>query len=453
MIPPLWLSQDIARATGGIEQGSFTANGVAIDTRKLQPGDLFIALSGKRVDGHDFVDSAMAAGAAGVLVERAVDAPHIRVKSVPAALTALGQAGRDRFEGTLIGITGSVGKTTLRALASAALAAYGQVEATKGNLNNQLGVPLTLANLSPTSAYAVIEMGMNQPGEIAALTRLARPHAAMVTAIAESHSAYFDSLAAIADAKAEIFQGLTGRRPLALYPGDSPFTAQLQREIPGRAISLTFGESANCEVELLAYEGASSRFRVGEERVRLRPRLLGRHNARNLAAALSLIKALGLPIGPALPALEAVAALPGRGQEQRLALASGGSLRVINDAYNAAPASIDAMLKTLAEQEVKGRRIALLGDMSEQANPEKSHRDLVFSVAESPPDLLLSLGFYMAELYAASAGICERIHFQTLEDLAARLPLILSSEDLLWAKASNASGLGAWLETKAKEGF
>jgi UDP-N-acetylmuramoyl-tripeptide--D-alanyl-D-alanine ligase len=207
----LWTSEEIVAATGGTLHGSpFEVSGVTFDSREVEHGWLFVAMPGTVADGHDFVAKAFAAGAAGALVSQPADGPHILVADVPEALTKLAIASRERMQGTVVGVTGSVGKTSTKEALFAALDRYarGRVHRSVKSYNNHTGVPLSLARMPRDSEFAVLEMGMNAKGEIAALTRLVRPHVALITTIASAHIEHLGSMEAIADAKAEIFEGL-----------------------------------------------------------------------------------------------------------------------------------------------------------------------------------------------------------------------------------------------------
>ena len=209
-VTPLWTSAEIADATGGTASGDFDVTGVTFDSREVGPGDLFVAMPGTAHDGHEFLGQAFAAGAAGALVSRPIDQPHVLVGDVAEALDALGRAARERCGATVIGITGSVGKTSTKEALFAALdrGVPGRVHRSVRSYNNHTGVPLSLARMPRDSRYAVLEMGMNNAGEIAALTRMVRPHVALVTAIGPAHVENLGSIEAIADAKSEVFEGL-----------------------------------------------------------------------------------------------------------------------------------------------------------------------------------------------------------------------------------------------------
>jgi len=239
----LWTSEEIVRATGGAASAAFEVTGVTFDSREVGPGDLFIAMPGTVHDGHEFVDKAMAAGAAGLVVSRPVDHPHVLVGDTARALQDLGRAARERAQACIIGVTGSVGKTSTKEALYAALDRChpGKVHRSVKSYNNHTGVPLSLARMPPDSAFAVLEMGMNNPGEIAALTRMVRPDVAIITAIAPAHIENLGSEEGIADAKAEIFEGLEPDG-IAIIPNDTPHRDRLLRAARRKADRIvTFG--------------------------------------------------------------------------------------------------------------------------------------------------------------------------------------------------------------------
>src|SRR5438309_5242531 len=242
-VTPLWTSDEIAAATGGTPSAPFEVTGVTFDSREVQPGDLFVAMPGTAHDGHDFLDTAFAAGAAGAIVSRPIRRPHVLVDDTFAALQALGRASRERSRATIFGVTGSVGKTSTKEALFAALDRNrpGKVHRSVKSYNNHTGVPLSLARMPREAELAVFEMGMNHAGEIAALTREVRPHLALITAIAPAHIENLGSMEAIADAKAEIFDGLEPDGD-GILPNDTPYRDRLVKAARRRADRIvTFG--------------------------------------------------------------------------------------------------------------------------------------------------------------------------------------------------------------------
>jgi UDP-N-acetylmuramoyl-tripeptide--D-alanyl-D-alanine ligase len=400
----LWTARDLVEATGGTASAPFAPNGVSIDTRTLQPGDLFIALTGESGrDGHDHVAEALAKGAAAAMVHRDVRgcAPLLRVDDTLAALARLGAFARARFTGRLVAVTGSVGKTTTKEMLRTALSAFGPTHAAVASYNNHWGLPLTLARTPLDAAFAVAEIGMNHAGEIAPLARLARPHVAVITTIEKAHVGHLGSIEAIADEKASILQGLEPDG-VAVLPIDSPLFPRL-RQAAGLARVLTFGSSPSADVRLAELEqdadGSVIVVDVADREVRLRLNAPGGHMALNATAALAAVSALGLNICGARQALESFAPVAGRGVRRPIAL-PGGTALLLDESYNGNGASMRAALDVLRLQPAK-RRIAVLGDMLELGDHGPAeHAALAAAVAQSA-DRLFVCGPLMRHLYKA----------------------------------------------------
>ncbi|MCC6730841.1 MAG: UDP-N-acetylmuramoyl-tripeptide--D-alanyl-D-alanine ligase [Chthonomonadales bacterium] len=367
---------ELARIVGARVRGPAggLALGVCIDSRQGAAGSVFFALRGERADGHAFVRAAFEAGAAAAVVERAVDGagqPQLEVADPLTALGDLARAWRSRFDLPLVGVTGSVGKTSTRDMVAAALGPRLRVHASESNHNNEIGVPLTLLGLAGDHEAAVVEMAMRGAGQIAHLCEIARPIVGVVTNVGVSHLELLGSRQAIADAKAELLEALPSRGA-AVLPADDPFVERLTARCRCRA--LTFGLSAGADVRVtdLAFgDGGEPRFRLNGLRVTLRAP--GVHHARNAAAAVAAALALGLKLE------EAVAGLDGfRAPAMRMEVITGrGGVLVLNDTYNAAPDSMAAALATLALRAASpgARAVAVLGDMKELgAYSEEAHR-------------------------------------------------------------------------------
>lgn len=332
--------------------------GVSIDTRTLAPGNLFVALAGERFDGHAFVDAAAAGGAAAGLVERgmAAEIPILEVPSTRRALGTLAHAWRRRFGCPLVAVTGSNGKTTVKRMMAAILAEVGAVLATRGNLNNELGVPLTLAELDAQHDYAVCELGANHPGEIRYLTGLAEPDVAIITNCAPAHLEGFGSLEGVARAKGEILEGL-GATGVAVLNADDKFLPVWQAAAPGQVV--LFGTSASADVRVAGADAEGVRLETRAGPLQIGLALAGQHNARNAAAATAAALALGIDSGAIRRGLESM-----RGEPRRMELKAGlENMRLIDDSYNANPASLAAALEYLVAQ--AGQRWLVLGDMGE----------------------------------------------------------------------------------------
>ncbi len=424
----LWTVGDIAKATEGALHGDAASNpatpvtGVSIDTRSLVPGDLFIALRGPNNDAHDFAGAAVSAGAAALLVERPLDlrTPQIIVKDTTAALAAMGRdrraAAKDAF---VLGITGSVGKTGTKELAAAGFAALGSTHATEGNLNNHFGVPLTLARMPVDTRFAVIEMGMSAPGEIRALSRMVRPHAALITWVSAAHSAFFNGTEEIADAKAEIFEGLNTEggsaaehQGLAVLPADNPyFDRLLQAALRHAETVRTFGTNETADLCLSTDTGDGAR-RINGTPVSLQ--LAGDQWNSALAGLLAVLPAVGLHDPEAdtarfIAAAGAVEPLRGRGQTLSLPGIDGGAAQLIDESYNASPAAMEAALRLLVQTPTAGRRVAVLGDMLELDDPATEHARIGRLIAAMPIDVVHVCGAYadtvLAEVEPGQRGL------------------------------------------------
>jgi UDP-N-acetylmuramoyl-tripeptide--D-alanyl-D-alanine ligase len=454
-VTPLWTAFDIAAATDGEVHGSFAAEGVAFDSREVGPGDLFIALKGEATDGHRFIAGAFEQGAAGAIVSQPIQQPHVLVADTMAALNDLGAAGRARTEAKIVGVTGSVGKTGTKEALFAALdrGCPGRVHRSVKSYNNHTGVPLSLARMPANTAYGVFEMGMSAAGELATLTRLVRPHVAIVTAIAPAHSAFFASEEAIADAKGEIFAGLE-MGGTAIIPYDSPHRDRLIAAArPHAERILTFGRGAGADIR--AREAVPSQ-RGGTLVTAVLPDAEltftiappGEHWVSNGLAVLAAVHALGGDLAAAGLALADMAGLPGRGARVTVPVRDGEAL-LIDESYNANPASMTATLRVLG-QEKAARRIAVLGDMRELgAKSPAYHAALAEPLAAANVEYALLVGDEMKALAYALEG---RIDFAHVPDAAAaldRLSGLIAPGDVALVKGSNAIGLARLVESLA----
>ncbi|WP_375287541.1 UDP-N-acetylmuramoyl-tripeptide--D-alanyl-D-alanine ligase [Sphingomonas sp.] len=442
---PLWTSDEIARATGGSASARFVATGATFDSREVTAGDLFIALSGEATDGHRFLDGAFARGAAGALVSVDTNGPHVRVADTFAALEDLARAARARTDARVIGVTGSVGKTSTKEALFACLdrAAPGEAHRSVKSYNNHTGVPLSLARMPATTRYAVLEMGMNHPGELAHLTTLVRPDVAMVTAIAPAHTEFFPDESAIADAKGEIFQGLEPGG-LAIVPFDSPHRDRLIAAARPYAGSIvTFGTDRGADVRPLetmrtASGGTFVTARVGARELSFTVAQPGAHWVSNALAVLAAVDAVGADLAQAGLALAELGGLAGRGARFMAKVGSGEAL-VIDEAYNANPASMRATLAVLAEE--PGRHVAILGEMRELgAASADYHAALAQPILAARVERALLVGEAMAPLATALEGCVEFVH---VADAAAALDQLdmVAPGDAVLVKGSNGVGL------------
>ena len=449
--PTLWTAADVAAATRGRSTGDWVASGVSIDSRSVEAGDLFIAISGPNHDGHAYVADALANGAAGAVVAKTMDgidpARLIVVADTMAALEDLARAARDRCAGGIVGVTGSVGKTGTKEMLSRALGAQtggaDAVSATAGNLNNHWGLPLSLARMPSDADFGALEMGMNHPGEISPLSRMARPHVAVITTVADTHSEYFDGLEQIADAKAEIFDGLTegGTAVLNADIAMFPRLAEAARRA-GVAKIVTFGAGEGADCRLLKYStqgaqgivstlinGQTLDFTLGQP---------GRHLALNALAVLAAVDALGADVEKAAESLAEMKGLKGRGERHQIALADG-TFEMIDEAYNASPASMAAAIAVLtgSQPQSGGRRIAVLGDMLELgAKADALHAALVAPLAEGGIDKVYCAGTHMAALWRALPADMRGHHAETSEDLLDAAVNAVRAGDVVMVKGS-----------------
>jgi len=434
----LWTGAELAAATGGTCDPALAVTGVSIDTRSLAPGDLFVALRAAR-DGHDFVAEAFARGAAAAMVERdGTGGPLLRVADTLAGLTALGAAGRARSTARVIAVTGSVGKTTTKDMLHRAMAALGLAHASAASHNNHWGVPLTLARLPREAAWAAVEIGMNRRGEIAPLSRLARPDVAIVTAIGTAHIGNLGSQEAIADEKADIAAGIAPGGAV-LLPMDSPFFARLARSVEahgGRVLG--FGERAEAAARLLAWhgtpEGGVAELDLLGRHITLGLAQPGRHMALNALAALAAIQAAGGDPGVAAAALEGFGAGAGRGARLSVATPDGGAALLLDESYNASDSAVRAALAVLAAQPAR-RRIAVLGDMLELGSFGPAlHAGLAPDAAQA--DLVFACGPLMGHLFAALPPERRGAHLPDAASLAPVVAAALRDGDAVLVKGS-----------------
>ena len=442
----LWTAFEIAEAVDGEVQGAFCANGVTFDSREVGPGDLFIALKGEATDGHRFIASAFDNGAAGAIVSEPVEQPHVRVADTMEALNALARAARARTAAKIVGVTGSVGKTGTKEALWAALdrAAPGEAHRSVKSYNNHTGVPLSLARMPAATRYGIFEMGMNHAGELTQLTGLVRPHVAIVTAIAPAHAAYFADEAAIADAKGEIFKGLEPGG-VAIIPEDSPHRDRLIAAAkPYAERIMTFGRNERADVRVheeipleigtlvsIHLPKAELTFTIGQS---------GAHWVSNGLAVLAAVQAVGGDLAAAAVALSDMKELAGRGARVK-AEVEGGEILLIDESYNANPASMTATLKQLGREKCD-RRIAVLGEMRELGNQSaRYHADLAEPVIEAHVDAAILVGREMGALAHRLYGEVELRHVPDSAGALKALEEIAAPGDVVLVKGSNAIGL------------
>jgi len=445
--PVLWTASEAEAATGGITNKAWSATGVSIDTRSLTIGDLYLAIEGERLDGHDFVDAAFDAHAAAAMVaagksDRWTGFPLLKVGDTFEALNALGAAARIRSHARIAAITGSVGKTSTKEALSFVLARQGNTAASLGNLNNHWGVPLSLARMPADAAYGVFELGMNSPGEIAPLSRLVRPHVAIITTIAPAHTEFFSSLGEVADAKAEIFAGLSGG--IAILNRDNPFFPQLAVAARTAGVGRTVGFGAHKEATArlidvkLDGEGSDVRALLDGQDVRYRLGQPGRHLVFNSLAVLAAANALGADMKQAAADIAEVPAAKGRGERIKGPVA-GGEIVIIDDSYNASPAAMRAAIETLSQitPEAGGRRLLALGDMLELgAKSGELHAGLAETITANGIELVFTAGPQMEHLHNALPRDVRGVHAADSERLAKLLVDLVQAGDVITVKGS-----------------
>lgn len=459
MNAPLWLKNDVVKAVSGKASGpSWQANGVSIDSRSLGAGDLFVALAGPNHDGHDHVAAALEAGAAAALIHRRPanlppDAPLIEVTDTTEALRALAAAARARSTAKIVAITGSVGKTGTKEMLKLALESAGSTHASAGNLNNHLGVPLSLSRLPADCRFAVFEMGMNHKGEISPLTRLVRPHVAVVTTVEAVHIEFFGTIAAIAEAKAEIFEGVASGG-VALLPRDNPHYELLADAAKRAGIARieSFGSHIEASARLLdcGFDSTSTVVFAlfGDHAISYRVGVPGKQWATNSLAALLAARAAGLdPVAAAQPLAE-MKPPKGRGARTRIAW-DKGEIELIDESYNASPVSMKSAIVTLAAAATgkNGRHIAVLGDMLELGTASAAlHGGLADDLSSWDIDLVFAAGPMMRHLFDALPAAMQGGAADNSEALAPMVAAALKGGDVVMIKGSAGSRMGRVVE-------
>jgi UDP-N-acetylmuramoyl-tripeptide--D-alanyl-D-alanine ligase len=448
MAEPLWTSEEIVAATGGKLAGEpFAATGVSIDTRTIEPGDLFVALAGVR-DGHEFVEQAMGKGSAGVLASRAVSGPAVMVADTLQALEKLGAAARDRAPKARRGaITGSVGKTSVTQAVAAGLKLAGRWHSSVKSYNNHIGVPLTLARMPRDTERAIFEIGMNHAEEIRPLSRMVRPHAALVTTVGPVHTeAFEDGETGVARAKAEVFDGLEPGG-IAVLNADNRWFELLKSEAEKAGAEVrTFGTGEGCDARLIDFQPAGDHAFV---QARFHGKGLdfpilqtGLHWGLNSMAVLLMLEALDVDLGDSLAALGSFEPLAGRGAEQTIPV-KGGHFTLIDESYNANPVSMASAIASLGARSTAGRRIVALTDMLELgAEGPRFHAALAEPLEAAKVDLVFCAGPLMKSLYDALPSTRRGAYAEFAADIAPQVAQAAEPGDLVMVKGSNGSKAG-----------
>ncbi len=447
---PLWPATDLRLALSAQVADSVVGYGVSIDTRTLNLGDIYIALRGERVDGHAYVHQAVAKGASVCLVDHLVDnvpaSKQIVVENTLLALESMARFARMRSDALFIGVTGSSGKTTTKEMLKQCLSDQGKTYATAGNFNNQIGVPLTLARIPLGTQYAIVEMGMNHPGELMQLSDMVRPDVTVVTMIGAAHRAFFKSEQEIAHAKAEIFD-YQNRQGTAVLNRDSAFYTLLADAATAQGIKkmTSFGENPQADFVLTGvlpdgdgtvvqarWHGTDLTFRIG---------LLGKHFAMNALAVLGVVDALGASVEQAVLSLAKTVPAVGRGQTETVVLEDGRQIQLIDDAYNANPASMAASIGSLGLRS-GGRKVAVLGDMLELGDcGTEMHIGLAGAIQAAGVDEVYTVGPLMKGLFEALPVDKRGVAVEKAADLIPVLLHKLKKNDIVLVKASHGTGL------------
>jgi UDP-N-acetylmuramoyl-tripeptide--D-alanyl-D-alanine ligase len=461
----LWTLDELAQATGARVSGNPAREiaGVSIDSRTIASGDVFFAIKGDRVDGHDFVADAIKRGAALAVVAAGREmrlpknAPLAVAPDVLEALRDLGRAARKRSVAKIVAVTGSAGKTGTKDALRLALSRDGETHASVASFNNQWGVPLSLARLPTRARFGVFELGMNHAGEIDPLTRLVRPHVAIITTIEPVHLEFFPNVEAIADAKAEIFLGLEADG-VAVLPIDNAHFARLVDAARTARVSriVSFGEHRTADARLIdaALKADCSTVRasiLGDE-ITYKVGAPGRHIVRNSLAVLAGVKLLGADLALAAVALAGLVPPTGRGQRISLDVGTGKAL-LIDESYNANPASMRAALDVLGQAPLgrRGRRIAVLGDMLELGpDAEDLHRGLADAIAAAKVDVVFCAGPLMRALWEALPAAMRGGYAQSAAEIEAEVVAAVRGGDAIMVKGSNGSRMAPIVRTLAE---
>ena len=448
----LWTESELTQALAApSEPMKGKVRGVSIDSRTLEAGDLFIAINGETHDGHDFVARAFEAGAAAAVVQRKRAAalahlgPVFATDDTLIAMERLGVAARARARARIVAVTGSVGKTSVKEMLRMMLSECGPTHASAASYNNHWGVPLTLARMPPAADFGVFEIGMNHAGEIERLVQMARPHVALITTIAPVHVEHLGSIEAIADAKAEIFSGLEAGGA-AVINRDAPQCERLIKAAGARnARILTFGASEGNDarlIDVVEVDGASRvHAHVFGREIRFDLGAPGVHMAQNALGALLAAEALGADFGLCVAGLARFSPQKGRGERFSIPTPDGSAI-IIDESYNANPASMRAALALLgaARPGPNGRRIAILGDMLELgAEGVALHAALAADLSANKIDLLFGAGPLTRALFNAAPAAMRGAWAERSVDLTPEVTRTLRDGDVAMIKGSNAS--------------
>lgn len=438
----IWDSVNLASITNGKSFSKWQGNKIVFDSRLVEPDDIFIALPGANMDGHDFVVQALDKGAAAAIVSRIPDGladidKLLIVENTLDALSIMARYKRHKSKAKFIAITGSVGKTSTKELLGLALEQYGNIFVSRGNYNNFLGVPINLASMPDNTEYAVIEIGMDHEGEITPLTDLVRPHLAIITAIENIHRANFESIEGIAKAKAEIFHGLLPESIVILSSLSNCYDLLVKEVESNNNIKQIINIGINSKI--LSYNVdnncTKAQLNIMKEEVELNfEYIIGSHQIHNMMVALTCVNKLGLTLNKATESLSNFKLIRGRGEVSNIVIKEK-KITLIDESYNSGPVSVRAALKNIGYY--KGRKIAILGDMAEQG-PEslQIHLELKEAIIANNIDKVICFGEEMSYLHEILPKDKQYGSYLNLKDLAKDLPDKLKDNDIVLIKGS-----------------
>ena len=448
---PLWTSEEVTKATGGETSEYWQSTGISIDSRAIDPGDLFIAIVGPNNDGHQYVANAFQKGAVAAVIDQPefslpsdIKNPKLLyVENTMTGIKNLAEFARSRTTAKIIVVTGSVGKTGSKEMLKLVLSEQGQTTATLGNLNNHWGLPLSLSRMPKNTKFGIFEMGMNHAGEITPLSKMTRPDVALITTVELAHSEFFNSIEDIADAKAEIFEGIKPSGIVVLNRDNSMFKRLYNAAIEfGISDIRTFGSHYNADCRLvdvdLGVDGSDVEIQLHGKLIKFRIGVPGRHWVQNAMGVLCSVDAVGANAEIASQKLSDMSGLKGRGRQHVLSL-PGGTFLMIDESYNASPASMNAAIEVLGNARVygSGRKIAVLGDMLELGPQAQTiHEGLLEPLIKNEIDLVFATGQNMSILWAALPSKMQGCHAANVQKLSLLVRSVVRPGDVLMIKGS-----------------